>query len=87
MTSTQFLMQLGSLCFFNTEDTEVAIPRLLVKRPRSPSARENCLISINTVLGLIKPSAFHSLVWLNKDCSYTICVNSIHNTILFVSVS
>ena len=50
MTS-QFLMQLASLCF-NTEDTEVAIPRLLVKRPRSPSARENCLISINTVLGL-----------------------------------
>ena len=51
MTSKQFLMQLGSLCF-NTEDTEVAILRLLVKRPRSPSARENCLISINTVLGL-----------------------------------
>ena len=49
MTSKQFLMQLGS---FNTEYTEVAIPRLLVKRPSSHSARENCLISINTVLGL-----------------------------------
>ena len=40
MTSKQFLMQLGR---FNTEDdTQVAIPRLLVERPRSPSARQTC---------------------------------------------
>ena len=77
MTSKQILMQLGSFMFFNTEDTEVAIPILLVKNLGTLQAERTASYS-----SWLKPSAFHSLVWLNKDCSYTICVNSIHNTIL-----